>query len=486
MSGKGGAVQELKVGKLFPFFYGYVILFACTVGKILTAPGQSPCIGVVIGVIVKDLDISLTTVTASYFIATTTSAVCLTKMGKIIDRFGVQNMVAIIATMLGAACFVASIAQNVPTLLVAFFMLRFFGQGSLMMVSKTTINYWWIELRGTMMGVAGAMVSLGMTGVFPIILNIGIENVGWRAVYVNLGFTSILFMAPFGYMFYRPQPENFGLLPDGKDPAVAVAHTAKEKSGESEEAAPDDDAAAASDGDNNNNSEVNWEAKDAFKTMRFWSNTTSVAVIAATATAFWFHLKSVMVDYSIDSGLVHVIYPILAVSGFIGRIWSGRLIDTFEENGYLVLVIGLLLQVVAMVLIPTMAIHEGFLVLICILQGFASSFVQNTSSVVFANFFGRAHLAEIQGRVDAFGVLGSAIGPFPFGFVRDLTGSFNSAFMVGAIFPLCCAILVYYEGRKFAEEHYDIHIKLTQYEHVTTNDLSAEEEDPHEFEMVDV
>ena len=40
-----------------------------------------------------------------------------------------------------------------------------------MMVSKTAINYWWIEMRGTVMGIAGSLVALGMNGVLPIYLN---------------------------------------------------------------------------------------------------------------------------------------------------------------------------------------------------------------------------------------------------------------------------------------------------------------------------
>ena len=78
-------------------------------------------------------------------------------------------MVCIISVMLGVACFVASAAHNIGVLLlafsIAFFWTRFINDGF-----KTTINYWWVDLRGTMMGIAGALVSLGMTGIFPIIL----------------------------------------------------------------------------------------------------------------------------------------------------------------------------------------------------------------------------------------------------------------------------------------------------------------------------
>ena len=111
--------------KIFPFFYGYVVLVVCTVGKILTAPGQSPWIGVVINSIVDDIGISLTTVTGLYLVATTTSAIALSRMGKVIDRVGVRIMVTVIALLLGVACFVASVARNVGVLLLAFFLLRF-------------------------------------------------------------------------------------------------------------------------------------------------------------------------------------------------------------------------------------------------------------------------------------------------------------------------------------------------------------------------
>ena len=39
-------------------------------------------------------------------------------------------------------------------------------------------------------------------------------------------------------------------------------------------------------------------------------------------------------------------------------------------------------------------------------------------------------------------VLGSALGPFPFGLCRDLTGSFTAAFDAGAALSLGCLVAV--------------------------------------------
>ena len=77
----------------------------------------------------------------------------------------------------------------------------------------------------------------------------------------------------------------------------------------------------------------------------------------------------------------------------------------------------------------------------------------NVASVVYANYFGRENLGEIQGRADAMGVLGSALGPLPFGYVRDVTGSFNSAFVFGAIFPFACAVWVAIAGKRQVERN---------------------------------
>ena len=86
-----------------------------------------------------------------------------------------------------------------------------------MMVSKTTINYWWIDLRG-MMGIAGALVSLGMTGVFPVVLNLGIEAVGWRQTYFILGLNSIFFMAPLEFYSIGMNPKNLAFCQMERDP----------------------------------------------------------------------------------------------------------------------------------------------------------------------------------------------------------------------------------------------------------------------------
>eukprot|EP01052_Picozoa_sp_SAG31_P026192 SAG31_NODE_2356_length_5874_cov_17.280000_4_plen_211_part_00 len=145
-------------------FYGWIILVVCTVGKIMSSPGQSPCLGPTTDAIATSLGMSESFITGLYFVGTLCSAFSLPQMGKVLDRVRPRKFIVGVSLCLSGACFFLSVTQNAFMLLVAFFMLRFFGQGSMMMASQTPINYWYVTNRGSRMGIAGAATSLFMMG----------------------------------------------------------------------------------------------------------------------------------------------------------------------------------------------------------------------------------------------------------------------------------------------------------------------------------
>ena len=417
-------------------FYGFVVLVAATVGKIFTSPGQSPCIGVVITPIRESLGQTRSDVTLLYLVATTCSAITLPwTTGRAIDRWGPRKCVVPIALGLAVACFVASTAQSWQQLLLAFYMLRFFGQGSLFSVSITEINYWWVKRRGVMMGFAGACVSLGMLALVPAFMDRSVASVGWRQTYAIMGTMCAVFMAPWGLVWYRDRPESYGLLPDGED---------KDKAEE----------ALGSEGNALQTTEE-WTASEALRTPAFWVFAAARLSSSLTGTAFWFHLKEVLGEAGLSTNLQTSMYPFLAVSAVVGRFVSGYVADRFEARW--IVLAALLMSSASLILVPWMgynsASHPGgggiFLVfLVGVLNTVSAAFSATAGSVVYANNFGRKHLGTIQTIASSFGVLGSALGPFPWGVVRDMTGSFTLAFRLGAALPLLCAFGIFLKGRR--------------------------------------
>jgi MFS family permease len=56
--------------------------------------------------------------------------------------------------------------------------------------------------------------------------------------------------------------------------------------------------------------------------------------------------------------------------------------------------------------------------------------------VVWPDYFGRKHLSAIRGVNMMAGVIGSALGPLPFGYAFDLFGGYSEVLLISMIFPL--------------------------------------------------
>ncbi|GMI21404.1 hypothetical protein TeGR_g3009 [Tetraparma gracilis] len=162
--------------------YSYSILLSATLAKICTAPGQSPGIGVVVPFLLADasLELTNTALTLIYLLATSLSALLLPFFGSLVSSRGVRLPAAGASLGLSLSCFLLAACASRPALFLAFFCLRFFGQGCLFTVAVTAINGWWVKKRGRAMGAAGAAVSAVMLGLLPLLLRRLIGDGGWR------------------------------------------------------------------------------------------------------------------------------------------------------------------------------------------------------------------------------------------------------------------------------------------------------------------
>ena len=76
-------------------------------------------------------------------------------------------MFALAVTGLGLTCVAfGTFTKGSITLGCAFYCLRIFGQGLLMLVSQNAVNLWFSSMRGRVMGVCSFFNSLCLTGLF--------------------------------------------------------------------------------------------------------------------------------------------------------------------------------------------------------------------------------------------------------------------------------------------------------------------------------
>lgn len=396
-------------------YYGWMILAAGTLGLVMTSPGQTYSVSIFIDHFIADLGINRSVVSTLYTIGTLLASFGLPFVGRQIDRRGPRVMVGIVSLLFACACIYMGFVQGALMLGVGFVLIRLLGQGSLAMTSSNVINRWWVQKRGTASGIGRVVGSL-MIGVFPPLIHWLIGSFGWRTSYIILGLLVAAVMLPVGLIFFRRQPEDYGLLPDGA-------------------AVPEQESASLAP----SKVEENWTSQEAVRTGAFWTIALGIATISMLGTGLQFHIVSIFQDNGLAAGLAAAVFVPVAITNAIANIGSGVLIDRIAVR--YMLFAALLGQTATLLMAPrlggyTMALTYG------VVLGITSSLQGTVSAVVWAKYYGRKHLGSITGIASLITIGGSALGPMPMGIARDVFGSYTRTLTVLAILPLLLAGVV--------------------------------------------
>jgi MFS family permease len=83
-----------------PFFYGWVILFAATIGVLASAPGQTMGIATFTDYLLENIHISRNQISVAYMIGTVASSLLLIHAGKMYDKYGARWVGIVISLIL--------------------------------------------------------------------------------------------------------------------------------------------------------------------------------------------------------------------------------------------------------------------------------------------------------------------------------------------------------------------------------------------------
>jgi len=399
----------------FPFFYGWVILAAGTIGILMSIPGQTMGVSVFTESLLSDLQINRNNLSLAYLVGTMGSGLLITRAGKLYDKHGARVMAFISGVMLGLMLIYLTRVDRLvmklsePGLLspavltflllaLGFWGIRFFGQGMLTMVSRNMVMKWFNRRRGLANAVLGIFSALGFS-VAPKILDLIIQRMEWRGAWIFLAILVGVVFAVFVILIFRDNPEACGCVADGK--------LKKVKKSRRPPSLP----------------EHEFTLTEARKTIAFWAFTLGLSLSALYISGLTFHVVSVFEASGLtrEQGL-GIFIPTSLIA--VGVQFLGSYVSDYIRLKYILLLfaIGMVFSILGLTMLGDSAF--AYWMIICgngVVWGLYTVLI----GVTWPRFYGLKHLGAISGFSLSWTVIGSALGPYMFSLSMDLTGNYD-------------------------------------------------------------
>ena len=389
-------------------FRGWHILGWSTLLLALTAPGQTIGVSSFIDHMIDDLDISRSSLSAAYLIATLTGSAALPSIGRWVDRTGVSHATTVVGAAFAVAIALLGLSRNIVMLGVAFVGIRMLGQGSLSLIGDTSISLWFQARRGRAFAIA-MTVSAGLMALSPLVFTAMIDGVGWRqawlltAVFIGVTVPSI------GRFAMIDRPSEIGQVPDGI-PGVTTETFVPQPS---------------------------LTVRAAVRTPAFVSLMSIVALSAALITGLTFHNVSVMGEGGLTETEAAAIFIPQMVGVVSASFVVGWLTDRIRAQ-ILVPFAGLALA--AAIALATVVSPGVAAIIYGLASGVAGGSIRALGSALLPKWFGTDHIGAIRGISHTVAVAASATGPLLLSIGNDLTDSYQPVLMVCAVATAAVAV----------------------------------------------
>lgn len=461
--------QKGRPSRSYRWFPGWTMLGISGAAQFMSAPGQSYSVAAFKDPMQTGLDVSETQYSFAYSCATVVSACLLPYVGKLVDRFGARIMLSAIAAGLTAACWMMSQVDSLNELYFGFIFVRSLGQGALSLVSVWIVGEWFERRRGIATALAGLGGGLSVM-VIPLFNNWLIENYAWQSAWQGLscGVWAML-MIP-AVLILRDRPEDIGLHPDGLDPvsengdieqiepsassATETAAGSIETTNLSENVdklesnnlpSVDSDVASevertAASGPQITSYEDSWTVPEVLRNATFWKLLCVPATSGLVGTGLVIHQIKLLERHGLDRTESLLMMTLQAGFATLLQFPMGWLTDRVPSRYILVAAMMFLATATLLVIDMPVTWLAGVYALLLGLHG---SVMRSTATVVWINYYGRAHQGAVRGVAWSAMILASAIGPLPLAISNDYYGAYEPALIMFLALPVFAAAAVW-------------------------------------------
>ncbi|MBI2868543.1 MAG: MFS transporter [Chloroflexi bacterium] len=397
--------EEPKEVARAPFFYGWIILGACTLLLVIHA-GIVFSFAVFFKPLANDFgwNRAATAGIQSLFL------ICLNGnaifAGLLVDRLGPRK-VAMTANLLAVAgLLLASRISSLWQLYLTYGVMTGLGMSANFSLSNATVSRWFLKSRGLALGIVSAGTGLGGLIITPTAERL-IANFGWSNTYIITALALLAVVAVSALLLKR-DPAQMGLRPYGADASPQAAATAtKEPPG------------------------IGFGA--AMRTRPLQKLVLIYFSLSFCLQIVMVHLVNYATDIGVSATTAAILLSIVGLGSMSGRLIMGPISDRIGNKQALVICCaGLALSLLWLVFSRELWMLFAFAIF------FGLTYGGEIPQIValLGRYYGLRSLSMLIGTVMAGNSLGGALGAWSAGRIYDVTETYSLAFVLATVFSL--------------------------------------------------
>ncbi|MBH51835.1 MAG: hypothetical protein CL785_01605 [Chloroflexi bacterium] len=386
------------------FYYGWVIIGVIFISSTATG-GIGSCVQSVFFEPMRlSLGLNSLTMSAVASFRTFTMAIIAPLAGPLADRNGGARFSMSLGSLIGGLSLIAMFKAENPWQM--FMALGFFfglAQAFLggQVITPVIVAKWFVEKRGRAMAIAAMGISMGCLVMTPISQWL-VDSYGWRQAWVILGIFMISTLTPLTALFIRRQPEDLGLLPDGK---ITTNYN---------ESTP---SAAM---------EISYQLREIIKIPAPWILAGVQMLVSLSATSVLLHQIPYLLSKGFQTEITALYVTVFAGFSMVGKPFYGYFAERISPK-YLAISAFAGASTGLAILLGTSKL-QGILIAGAIYGLNFGSFVV-LMNILWADYFGRKYLGAIRGFFAPVGIIAGVVGPLVGGGLADKYGSYDQAFI---------------------------------------------------------
>jgi MFS family permease len=339
-------------------------------------------------------------------------------VGFLVDKVGPRKLMLAGWSVVGLGFLLMSRVDALWSFYGAFLIIATGLNFAAFVVIFTTIANWFEKRRSRAMTVVAT--GFGASGTLVPLVALMVGELGWRETLTVVGVGLWLIGIPLSSLM-RHKPSKYGYLPDG----ARSEETSKPESAPGFKSIKETAKEPAR----------SFTVKEAVRTRAFWLLSGVAFFQFVGASAVMVHIVPYLESVNISTTMAATTVTGVTVCSLIGRLGFGFLGD-FANKRYLI-AIGITLQMIGIFVLSFIDMDRVWIIIPFLLTyapGFGATMPLRPA--LQADYFGTDNYGTIMGLMMLVSMVGGLASPIVAGWIFDVTGSYNLAWLIYAMVTL--------------------------------------------------